>query len=80
MSGMEQTGPTLELIPRGVRDKLDRVRIKLHLKDWQAFSLVERQQLCDWPCDTAAERAVYAAEVERLVRRTGTVPDRLTDK
>jgi len=79
---MEQNlAAALELMPRVVRDKLDCVGIKLHLKDWQALSLAERQQLCDWPCDAPEERARFATEVEQLVRRgTGKPPERLTKK
>lgn len=71
----------LELMPRGVRDKLDRVGFKVHLADWQAMSLADRQCLRDLPCDSAGEVARYAAEVERLVRQiTGTSPERLKAK
>ena len=68
----------LELMPRGVRDKLDRVGIKLHLKDWQALSMAERERLRDLPCDSSDDAAHYAAEVERLVLRvTGRPAERL---
>jgi hypothetical protein len=68
----------LTLMPRSIRDKLDRVGIKLHLKEWQAFSLAERTQLRDAPCDSASDLAAYAAMVEALVLRcTGKQPDRL---
>lgn len=70
----------LELMPRSVRDKLDRVRIKLHLKDWQALSLFERERLRDLPCATDPEVKYYAAEVERLVLGvTGRGPDRIEE-
>ena len=35
----------LELMPRGVRDKLDRVGIKLHLAEWEQLTMTEREQL-----------------------------------
>ncbi len=71
----------LELMPRGVRDKLDRVGFKVHLTEWKAMSLADRQRLRDLPCDSADDVARYAAEVERLVRRiTGTPPERLKAK
>ena len=68
----------LELIPRHVRDKLDRVGIKLHLKEWQALPYAEREQLCAAACDTRDEQAAFAAAIDRAVERaTGRTPDRL---
>ena len=68
----------LELMPRAVRDKLDRVGIKLHLQEWQQLSMAERQRLRDLPCAHADEAAGYAREVEQLVLRlTGKAPDRI---
>ncbi len=68
----------LELMPRVVRDKLDRVGIKLHLREWAQLTLDERRELVAAPCDTADEAARYAAALETLVRaRTGHAPDRL---
>jgi hypothetical protein len=65
---------SLELIPRLVRDKLDRVRVKLHLKDWQALTLTERARLRDLPCESAEERTRYAAELAALVLRVTGKP------
>ena len=71
----------LELMPRGVRDKLDRVGLKVHLVEWQGMTLAERERLRDLPCDSAEDVARYGAEVERLVRRiTGSAPARLIPK
>jgi len=68
----------LELMPRLVRDKLDRVGIKVHLAEWRALPLAAREQLRDLPCETADEVGHYAVVVERLVRNaTGKAPDRL---
>lgn len=69
----------LALIPRSVRDKLDRAGIKLHLKEWELFSRAEREWLRDTPCDDAAETDRYRAELERLVfSYTGKPAQRLT--
>jgi hypothetical protein len=81
----DRSGPhtedTLELIPRHVRDKLDRAGIKIHLRDWQLFSLPERRLLRDLPCQTDPDVARYASEVEQLIRRyTGKPPERLHPK
>ena len=68
----------LDLMPRAVRDKLDRVGIKLHLKEWQQLSMADRERLRDLPCEHADEVAGYAGEVEQLVHRlTGKSVDRI---
>lgn len=71
----------LELMPRSVRDKLDRVGVKLHLKEWQALSVVERVRLRDLPCGTPNDIAQYASVVEQLVvQLTGAPPQRLKEQ
>jgi len=71
----------LELIPRSVRDKLDRAGIKLHLKEWQALPYAEREHLCAAACETPAERAAFAAALDAAVQRvTGRTPDRLPQR
>ena len=70
----EEEEQDLELIPRVVRDKLDRVRIKLHLKDWGALTLAERARLRDLPCRSAEELRRYAVEIEGLVLRVTGKP------
>jgi hypothetical protein len=71
----------LELMPRAVRDKLDRVGLKLHLQEWQDLPLAERARLRDLPCERADEIAHYATVVEGLVReRFGKAPDRITPR
>ncbi|MGD9763628.1 MAG: nitrate reductase associated protein [Candidatus Binatia bacterium] len=68
----------LELIPRAVRDKLDRTGIKLRLREWSLLAREERQRLVDAPCQSAAEVASYATLLDRMVRaRSGRLPDRL---
>lgn len=68
----------LELMPRSVRDKLDRVGIKLHLREWTLLTLAERRQLVDAPCDSDADAARYAAALDVLVRQhTGHAAERL---
>lgn len=69
----------LTLMPRAVRDKLDRVGIKLHLQQWELLTLDERRALVERPCESAAEIARYEADLSDLIRRrTGREPDRLT--
>jgi len=68
----------LELIPRSVRDKLDRVGIKLHLRDWQKLTMAERCGLVDQPCDSTEEVDRYRQGLEDLIRRrTGSSPEYL---
>lgn len=68
----------LSLIPRSLRDKLDRVGIKLHLKEWELLTLAERRRLVDQPCASEVEIDRYRAELTALIRdRTGHEPDRL---
>jgi hypothetical protein len=68
----------LELIPRPVRDKLDRVGIKLHLREWQQLSLDERRFLRDAACGDDREAEEYRRRLDELVRaRTGRTADRL---
>lgn len=68
----------LELMPRSVRDKLDRVGIKLHLRDWQKLSLSERQDLVRRPCESSDEAELYRRNLEDMIRRrTGNAPEYL---
>jgi hypothetical protein len=69
----------LELIPRSVRDKLDRAGIKLHLRDWQKLSLNERRGLVEEPCESSDEVDHYRRSLEDLIRqRTGSAPEYLS--
>lgn len=68
----------LTLIPRSVRDKLDRVGIKLHLEEWELLTIEERRRLVEQPCESAADLECYRAELTALIRRcTGREPDLL---
>jgi hypothetical protein len=68
----------LTLMPRGVRDKLDRVGIKLHLREWSLLTLDERRWLVEAPCASDADVARYAAELDTLMQRyTGKSAGRL---
>jgi hypothetical protein len=69
---------SLELMPRSVRDKLDRVEIKLHLAEWQQLTLEERERLRDQACDSSVEIERYREVLEEMVcLRCGKAPDRL---
>ncbi len=65
-------------IPRSVRDKLDQVRIKLHLREWQAFPLEDRQALCALPCQTTVEKKAFQDRLDALaLQHCGALPRRL---
>ena len=65
-------------IPRPVRAKLDQVGIKLHLKEWQAFPLEDRQALCALPCQTSVEKKAFQERLDTLaLRHCGALPRRL---
>ena len=71
----------LELMPRAVRDKLDRVGIKLHLREWQQLSLKDRQLLSTLPCEDDKQATTYAAFLKRIVEAaTGHAPQPLVAK
>ena len=57
----------LEFIPRAVRDKLDRVAIKLHLAQWQALTLEERRELYEMPCTGSEEISTFRVRLDALV-------------
>lgn len=68
----------LQLIPRLVRNKLDRVAIKLRLREWEQLTLAERRRLVELPCESSDQAAAYAAALDAMVSaHTGRPPDRL---
>ncbi len=58
---------SLRCIPMQVRYKLDTCAIKLKLQHWYSFSLEQRQQLIDLPCDTKPEIEAYRETLRSLV-------------
>jgi hypothetical protein len=76
---MSDDADALALIPRSVRDKLDRVGIKLHLKEWERLTLDERRGLVTAPCEAPADVERYRSALSALIRhRTGHEPELLT--
>ena len=64
---------TLEFMPLSVRRKLDLAGVKLHLKEWQALSRVERMVICHFPVSSPEECDVLAAFLRDAVKtRAGT--------
>jgi len=68
----------LELIPRVVRDKLDRAAVKIHLAQWQALTLEERRELYEMPCTSPVEITQFRDRLDALVwQRCGQQPRRI---
>jgi hypothetical protein len=65
----------LYCIPMAVRRKLDLCGVKVSLKQWNRFSLEEREQLVARECDTPQETDAYQREVAHLLEtRAGDRP------
>jgi hypothetical protein len=58
---------SLRCIPMAVRFKLDRVLIKLTLRQWSRFTLDDRERLLRRPCETDLEIEIYRAVLTELV-------------
>ncbi len=65
---------SLELIPLSVRHKLDCAEVKLHLPQWQALSIEERDELLHAPCRTGDEVRDYRELLNRMIDRHHAVP------
>ena len=57
----------LSWIPQGVRTKLDRAGVRIHLAEWQRLSLGDRRELVEFPCETAEDVAAFQARLVALV-------------
>jgi hypothetical protein len=60
---------TFDQMPMTVRRKLDLLGVKLHLKQWQALSRVERLIVCHFPVTLTEEREVLTAYLGEAVMR-----------
>ncbi|HEY6395351.1 MAG TPA: nitrate reductase associated protein, partial [Candidatus Binataceae bacterium] len=60
---------SLACVPMPVRRKLDRIGLKVGLKQWQALSHAERAAICHLPADSAEERDAMAMFVRETVHR-----------
>ena len=71
---------SLALIPLLVRYRLDHCSIKLHLRQWQQFSQVEREQLLQMAFTSPADAATWEAHLTAVLQqRCLCAPDRLID-
>jgi hypothetical protein len=63
---------SLRCVPMAVRFKLDRVGVKLTLRQWSRFTAADRHELVTRACDSAEAQLNYRQRLEALVRsRTG---------
>lgn len=68
----------LYCIPMAVRRKLDLCGVKVSLKQWNRFTLEQREHLVARECDTPEELGAYQREVVRLLdARAGDTPELL---
>jgi hypothetical protein len=66
----------LYCIPMAVRRKLDLCGVKVSLKQWNRFTLEQREHLVGRECNTREEADAYEREVTRLLEtRTGDTPE-----
>lgn len=66
-TGRDEREAALEWIPRAVRDALDRVAIRLHLREWQALPLDDRAALAALAQQSPLDTNAFAAALRRLV-------------
>lgn len=59
---------SLRCVPMAVRFKLDRIGIKLTLRQWSRFTPAERLELLALACDSPDAQANYRRRLEALVR------------
>lgn len=67
---------SLRCIPMAVRLKLDRIAIKLTLRQWSRFTGADRRDLLTSPCATADEVSAYRDRVVELVEVRAREPAR----
>lgn len=68
----------LEWMPRAVRDALDRVAIRLHLREWQALPLADRAALAALAQRRPPDDRAFAATLRHFVlTHCGHLPEPL---
>ncbi len=71
---------TLACVPMAVRRKLDRVGIKLGLKQWKALGRGERLAICHLPVERHDEREALRLFISEAVQRVcGEAPGALSE-
>ena len=71
---------SLALIPLTIRYRLDQCAIKLHLQQWQQFTLPEREALLRSPFGCSADSKAWLVQLTAVVQlRCHCAPDQLID-
>src|SRR5271155_1079067 len=71
---------SLQCVPMAVRRKLDRVGLKIGLKQWKSLDRGERLAICHFPVDSSEECDSLGVFIrEAMKRRFGVEPKALTD-
>jgi hypothetical protein len=70
----------LYCIPMVVRRKLDRCGVKVSLKQWNRFTLEEREQMVAQSCETPEEVDAYARYVVEAIERRTNEPAQLLER
>ncbi len=80
--GFESSDATsLALIPLSIRYRLDHCAIKLHLQQWQQFTLTERDDLLRSPFACTADVKDWATQITAIVQlRCNCAPDQFIDE
>lgn len=65
----DEMATTLACVPMAVRRKLDRVGVKIGLKQWQALGRGERLAICHLPVDRNDERETLRLFISEAVER-----------
>jgi hypothetical protein len=79
LSFERDTWERLDLVPLGVRRKLDLAALKISLAAWQALTLDERRLLRDLPAGDEPEVARFAAALGAAAARAGVGLEALPD-
>ena len=71
---------SLTLIPLTIRYRLDQCAIKLHLQQWQQFTLPERDNLLRMPFASSVDFKAWLAQLTAIVQlRCNCAPDQLIE-
>jgi hypothetical protein len=71
---------SLNCLPMAARRKLDAVKIKLHLAQWEQLGRGERLMICHAPADSEEERSALRTFIEEVaLARTGSPAKILPD-
>ena len=70
---------TLEWIPRGMRTKMDRSKVRISLAQWQLLPMPQRETLARLSVDTSIGNAEFVLTLQRCLADAGAAPARAED-